>query len=976
MHPLRFILLFCLLGAVSLGAQTLDYGQGQLIVQLRSDVDAKTWAYRQPEVTAWRRLGTTVNSLLVNFDWTRYAESTLRDRYSHDPAVISAQLNHRLSMRLRRPDDPRYPQQWQHRNTGQAGGTAGADYNLEQAWDITTGGVTANGDTIVVASIDNGIDFDHEDLQQNIWVNRDEIPNNGIDDDRNGYVDDRFGWNTALESKDIEGGGGDHGTPVMGQIGAVGNNGIGVTGVNWRVKVMSVTNNFDPLESEVIQAYSYALEARQRYDATGGREGAYVVATNASWGRDRAFPSDSPIWCAIYDSLGHHGILNVAAVPNSDIDVDEVGDLPALCTSEYLVVVTSLGMNNNKVKDAARGALSVDLAAYGEGVYTTVLGNGYGPVYGTSFAAPAVTGTLGLLYSAPCPSFAELLRSDPAAAARYVRDLLYGNLRPQSALRGITVTGGSLDAGAALTALMAGCGSCAPPTSFTITAPDDASSDLLLSWNSVASVTRTVLRYRPVGSATWTEVAEVVSPYRLTGLPSCTPYELQLRADCNGNRSALTDIREVETPGCCRIPEDFRLRALSGGRIEAAWSPLLTAHTYTLRYRNVGGEWTEFTTPDPQVEVSDLRNCRDYEFQVRTDCAAQSTAFSGRLVQKTLGCGVCLDISYCSPPVYRNEQEWIAEVHIPGILNHASERGTGAYTNFGDLTEAAMVPGGVYPVRLLPGFRSSSFTEDFHLYVDWNQDGIFAAEELVLQQSAAPGQSATGVITVPGEARTGLTRMRLIMQFSAVNTEPCLTGSGQRPGGEVEDYCLDVTPARGCPPPDSVAALYDEPNNSTTLSWGASAAPGGKYVLRYRERTASDYTERKVEGISATIRNVDLCSSYEVQIASECDGAAGSFRTIYFGDDCVSDPPQVLTDHGWSVHPNPATGFTTVDWPADWTVLSVELYGADGRRVLASPVPSTASELRLPVRNLVPGVYFVRLTVSDGSRGSRRLLVW
>ncbi|MBB4079735.1 subtilisin family serine protease [Lewinella aquimaris] len=975
MRPLYPILFLCLLGTVHVGAQNLEYGQGQLIVQLRGDADAKLWAYRQPEVTAWRRLGHTVNSLLVNFDWTRYAEDELRERFSRDSLVISAQLNHRLSMRLRKPNDPRYGQQWQHHNTGQSGGLTGADYNLERAWDITTGGVTVNGDTIVIASIDNGIDFDHEDLQENIWINRDEVPDNGIDDDRNGYVDDRFGWNTALESKDIEGGGGDHGTPVMGQIGAVGNNGRGVTGVNWRVKVMSITNNFDPLESEVIQAYSYALEARQRYDATGGREGAYVVATNASWGRDRAFPSQSPIWCAIYDSLGSHGILNVAAVPNSDVDVDEVGDLPSLCTSEYLIVVTSLDQQNKRVADAARGALSVDLAAYGEGVYTTILGNGYGPVYGTSYAAPAVTGTIGLMYSAPCATFGELAKSDPAATARYVKDVLYGNLRPLEDLTNVTTTGGSLDAGGAVTALMADCGGCQPPTSFAISTTGDQTTDLDLSWKETASVQRTTLQYRRTGTTQWTEVAGANSPYRLSGLPGCTPYELQLRVAC-GSGTATTEIREIETPGCCRLPDDFQLTALSGGRIEADWSPLLTARSYTLRYQNPDGATVEVTTPLNHLEVDELRNCRNYEFQLRTNCATDSTGFSARRLQKTLGCGVCLDVEYCSPPKHRNEQEWIAELHIPGILRKQSGREAGAYTNFGDLTEAAVVPGGVYPVRLLAGFRSGGFTEDFHLYVDWNQDGVLADEELILQQSAAPGKYATGTFTVPADAKTGRTRMRLIMQFSAVSSPACLTGGGSQFGGEVEDYCLDVTSARGCPPPDSLTATYDEQANATTLNWGASAAPGGAYVIRYRKRTAPDYTEKKIEGLTFTIQNINLCSSYEVQIASDCDGTVGEFRTVYLGDDCVSQRPTAFLPSEWSVYPNPSTSHATVNWPPEWHIRAVALYGADGRPVWDTSADTTTGQLLIPLNDLPTGVYFIRLTATDGRRGTRRLLVW
>ena len=760
----------------------------------------------------------------------------------------------------------------------------------------------------------------------------------------------------------------------MGQIGATGNNALGVTGINWRVKVMSITNDFDPLESEVIQAYSYALDARKRYDATGGKEGAYVVATNASWGRDRAFPSQSPIWCAVYDSLGHHGILNVAAVPNSNVDVEEVGDLPSLCGSEYLMVVTNLDTKDQKVKAAARGALSVDLGAYGEGVYTTLLGNGYGPVYGTSFAAPAVTGAVGLLYSAPCAGFGDLLRSDPAAAARYVRDVVYGNLRPVDALSGVTVTGGALDVGTAMAALMTDCTDCRAPTSFTATRPDDLTTDLILQWKAVGAITSTTLRYRPAGGGEWTELPDVDTPFRLTGLPACTRYDLQLVSAC-GTRTATTDVITVETPGCCRLPDDFRVEALSGARIRASWTPLLTAESYTLRYRSGTEAWIERTTTDAQLELTGLRNCRTYTVELRTNCTGNSTAFQGRKEQKTLGCGVCLDTDYCTPAGDSNEQEWISAVSIPGILRSTSERESGAYHNFGDLTASAVVPGGVYPLTITPGFRGGGFTEDLHVYIDWNQDGVLEEQELVFQKTAPRGTTASGTITVPQDVKYGLTRMRVIMQFGAVSTDACPTAGGTARGGEVEDYCLDVSPAQGCPPPETVEAAYDEETNTTTLNWGASAAPGNTYRLRYRERATPDFTEQQVEGLTAVIDGINLCSSYEIQIASVCDDGVGSYRTTFLGDDCVSDRPVEIPDRLWSLFPNPAGISTTLSWKAEVRVAHLALYAADGRRVWEATPDPGQDRLTVSTGILPAGIYVLKLTGSDGSRGVKRLIV-
>ena len=170
------------------------------------------------------------------------------------------------------------------------------------------------------------------------------LPDNGIDDDNNGYVDDYNGFDSAADDGDPNAEPFNaHGTPVAGIIGAVGDNELGVTGVNWDVKIMTVRNAFLDSESEVLQAYLYVLDQRRRYDASGGTEGAYVVATNASWGRAYGDVADSPIWCGLYDDLGEAGILNVGATANANIDVDAVGDLPTNCPSDYLIGVTNLG---------------------------------------------------------------------------------------------------------------------------------------------------------------------------------------------------------------------------------------------------------------------------------------------------------------------------------------------------------------------------------------------------------------------------------------------------------------------------------------------------------------------------------------------------------------------------------------------------------------------------------------------------------
>src|SRR5690606_27888318 len=143
-----------------------------------------------------------------------------------------------------------------------------------------------DGDTIVVAIIDDGINPNHPDIQGNLWNNRHEIAGNGIDDDLNGYVDDVLGWNTYSTpmNDNITGGswGGGHGTPVAGIVGAKGDNNVGVAGVNWNVKLMIIVGGGD--QADALTAYGYVLASRKQYNETNGEKGAFIVSTNASWG--------------------------------------------------------------------------------------------------------------------------------------------------------------------------------------------------------------------------------------------------------------------------------------------------------------------------------------------------------------------------------------------------------------------------------------------------------------------------------------------------------------------------------------------------------------------------------------------------------------------------------------------------------------------------------------------------------------------
>lgn len=447
----KLLVLTCLLSTLYGTSQEASTVPNQVIVQLADGIEASRVIAELPSVplTHSRLISRPLNIWLLGIAPATLSEDAVIDALYQSNNVLVAQKNHEVTTRSTIPDDLLFDSQWQYLQESDG------DIDADLAWDVTTGGTTLNGNVIVAAVLDDGHDIDHEDFEDNLWTNEAEIPDNDIDDDENGYVDDFYGWSTVTNSGDISGG--NHGTPVAGIVGAKGNNGIGVAGVNWDVKVMVIKNNFNTNEAKVIEAYSYALEARILYNETEGAEGAFVVSTNASWGVDFGNPEDAPLWCALYDTLGENGILSCGATINANQNVDIIGDLPTACPSEYMIAVTNTNINDVKVTSAGFGLETIDLGAPGAGAFTTADNNSYGGFGGTSGATPHVTGTIALLYSAPCQLLADLADTDPARAARIVRDLILENVDPNPSLEGITTTGGRLNVNNAMQALMENC---------------------------------------------------------------------------------------------------------------------------------------------------------------------------------------------------------------------------------------------------------------------------------------------------------------------------------------------------------------------------------------------------------------------------------------------------------------------------------------------------------------------------------------
>ncbi len=309
-----------------------------------------------------------------------------------DPRVEYAEPNYLLHM-FKTPDDADFDRLWGLSNTGQTGGTAGADISAEDAWNISTG-----SSTVIVGVIDTGVDYNHEDLAPNMWVNPGECPQNKCepnnkDDDNNGYIDDFHGINAITDSGDPMDDFG-HGTHVAGTIGAAGNNKLGVVGVNWTVRIAAckfLSASGSGSVAGAIKCFNYFHDLKNKQKQN-------IVLTNNSWG-GAGFSQ------ALRDAMaGPDQPLHICAAGNASTNVPH---FPAGYDLPNIITVAATDHNDQYASFSNHGADWVDLAAPGVDTLSTVpkgscpLCNpsGYETASGTSMATPHVSGAVALVWA-------------------------------------------------------------------------------------------------------------------------------------------------------------------------------------------------------------------------------------------------------------------------------------------------------------------------------------------------------------------------------------------------------------------------------------------------------------------------------------------------------------------------------------------------------------------------------------------------
>jgi subtilisin family serine protease len=351
------------------------YKEGEVLVKFKSPVNhraAKKFAsrhkmsFKKSFRTLSRRRGKSYG-LLKSALTTR----EMMRRLKMDPLVEAVSPNYIRKICQTTPNDPLFSELWGLHNT------ADTDIDAPEAWDINTG---SSG--VVVAVIDTGIDYTHEELAANLWVNTTEAGGTtGVDDDGNGYVDDIYGYDFAGDDNgandpypfDIMG----HGTHVSGTIAAEGNNNTSVAGVNWYAQIMALKAGMPSgglMDSDIIEAIEYGITMKADY-------GVNIVAMNASWG---GYGFSLLLRDAI-EEAGAEDIAFVASAGNSDLNTDLYPHYPTAYELTNIIAVAATDQDDQRSGFSNFGRTTVDLGAPGENILSTIPGGGYAPQAGDIF---------------------------------------------------------------------------------------------------------------------------------------------------------------------------------------------------------------------------------------------------------------------------------------------------------------------------------------------------------------------------------------------------------------------------------------------------------------------------------------------------------------------------------------------------------------------------------------------------------------
>jgi len=589
----------------------LEYVPGELLVKFRPGISrhlaqATHRFYGSRTVKRFGKIN--VDHIKIPEGWSLEKAITV---YRLDPDVEYAEPNY-IRRSFLMPNDPDFDKLWGLHNTGQevneTSATVDADIDAPEVWDTQTG-----SSSVVIAVIDTGSDWNHEDLSDNIWSNSDETPDNGIDDDGNGYTDDSRGWdfvngdNDPDDDNDTE----DyyHGTHVSGIIAAKGNNGVGITGVCWSASIMLLKildAGGNGTVADEIDAIMYAVN-----------NGAKII--NVSFGGSGSSLSE-------YDAIDHarkNGVLFVAAAGNdgdgnqeSGWNNDQAGQeiYPASYDLNNIISVAAADYHDDLALWSNYGPTSVDVAAPGADIFSTKAGNGYRYLSGSSMAAPHVSGLAALIWA-----------DDNSLTCTQVKDRILNGVDPRSSMDGKILTGGRINAKNTIPP--------SPPTNLAAISVSSTQIDLVWTDTSSGEAGFRIERKTGLGEI-YSQIATVATDaesYSDTGLSESTAYYYRVMAYNSSGNSSYSN--EVNATTCPASPSDLSATAGSISQIDLIWNDNSSGEAGFMIERKTGSgaTYSQIATVDADVTTfsdTGLSEGTRYYYRVLAYSSACNSGYS------------------------------------------------------------------------------------------------------------------------------------------------------------------------------------------------------------------------------------------------------------------------------------------------------------------------------------------------------------
>ncbi len=827
------------------------------------------------------------------------------------------------------PNDPFFDlNQYSYNNTGQdiqgQIGTPGADVSMFEAWEVETG-----SSDIIVAVTDGGIEVDHEDIIGHMWVNEDEIPGNGIDDDSNGYIDDingyGFGDDTGAIPADL------HGTHVGGTVAAETNNGLGVAGV------AGGSGTDDGVRLMSLAAFGAVSQGGFEDTYTYGADNGAIISQN-SWGYTFPGVFDQAVLDGIdyfiaeagFDELGNpvgpmQGGIVIFAAGNSDADDDW---WPGI----YEPVMAVGGTDNQDGRyTSSNFGTWVDISAPAVDIASTGDGGEYFFLTGTSMACPHVSGAAALILS-------NVSRNGSTITPTELWDALVDNTDNIDA----TIPGfvgllgsGRLNVSAALNSISTGPCTVAVPSGLLATNITENAADI--SWDSQASATSYDYRYRATGSATWTTVNTAATSASLSGLDPLTDYEFQVSAICPDETSAFSastnfTTLDVAAPCSVDVPTGLTASGITDSSADLSWDSQADATSYDYQYRATGAAtWTVVNTSNTSATVSGLDASTEYEFQVRAICPDETSAYSASTNFTTndvsLDCGDDQEVTVSNIGETTATLSWLSMTNVNSYRYRYAPAGGGNTNGQTDETSVDLTgldadteytfslrvfcsTGGTSPVVTVtfttgsgggetcdvPDGLSATGITQTDATLNWNSVGTAVSYDYRYRVDGTATWT-DGNTTSTSAALTGLTEGTTYeYQIQSV----C---SADASGYSASSTFITESVVATCDVPGGLSAT-DVTENSATLSWNA-AGSALSYDYRYRVDGTTTWTDGNTTSTSAAISGLTASTTYEYQVQSVCDSESSGFSassTFTTGDggtleDCDVGPQNVAASN-------------------------------------------------------------------------------